>query len=202
MHQTWEVSVFPYSDLCTAYINNGVCSSREEELLILRQTETEDAAFVRLDDSATFVGIEAVDLNSLFGKISSTPASIPVSRLPGYQRRYIATRRQVPIWTCRVSCDAPAPASCYPWEQASLRQSTGHGHGTLEELSSALSARLHHIFQYCSCMSRGEATLAWSDDGSSGSSAPARRSVVGVACVPHLSSEPRTFQLDRPRQVP
>jgi hypothetical protein len=40
-----------------AYIDNGICSSREQELLVLRQAESEYAAFVRLNNSATFIRV-------------------------------------------------------------------------------------------------------------------------------------------------
>jgi hypothetical protein len=61
----------PFVEL--TYIDNGVCGTREQQRLVLRQTEAQHAAFVRADDSPALVRVEAVDLPCL--------AKTPTSRL-------------------------------------------------------------------------------------------------------------------------
>jgi hypothetical protein len=55
----------------TANIDDGVRGTREQQRLVLRQTEAQHAAFVRADDSSALVRVETVDLPCLAG----TPTS-------------------------------------------------------------------------------------------------------------------------------
>jgi hypothetical protein len=79
-----------------AYIDYGVCGTRKQQLLVLRQTQTEYAAFVRIDDSPALIGIEAVDLLAVsLADATCLHTHIPVSPLPVYQRVCIWRTRQV-----------------------------------------------------------------------------------------------------------
>lgn len=44
------------------YVHDRICGTRKEQRLVLRQAESEDAPFVRMDDSPAFVRVEAVYL--------------------------------------------------------------------------------------------------------------------------------------------
>ena len=54
--------VEPFKSCQAAHIDDGICRTRKKQLTVLRQTQTEDAAFVRVDDFPPFIRVEAVDL--------------------------------------------------------------------------------------------------------------------------------------------
>ena len=77
MHQTWTVSTRLQSVAEATNIDYGVCRTREQPLPVLRQTQPEYAALVRVYDSTALVCIEAEDLRAIsygiFGAVLTTP---------------------------------------------------------------------------------------------------------------------------------
>jgi hypothetical protein len=59
----------------TTYIHDRICSAREEQLLVLRQTEAQHTTLVRLQYSPAFVCVEAVNLSCLAQNECNTTCS-------------------------------------------------------------------------------------------------------------------------------
>lgn len=91
------LAILIISGMKVAYINDWVCGTREEQLLVLGQTQAEDAAFVRVYDFPPFVCIEAVYLSISAQLISKIIDYYPrESPHPVSQQKYTLTTPPAP----------------------------------------------------------------------------------------------------------
>jgi hypothetical protein len=127
----------------TAYVDYRVCRAREQQFLVLRQTEAEHAAFVCMDDSAALIRVETIDLlwfsfYTLRLRLRGIQVSLPLA----CQQKCTATRLPGPICSYHASCDAPTQASYWRPQLACPRHSPLQHHGPVSELPLARSAWL------------------------------------------------------------